>query len=194
MATNWAMSYNDDFYGPPPAYSVTPPPSIYVIPDTRIEYQERPLSHASIVLSSILLQYLLITGIIHILIGLASIVCDILLISMNESYSFTGFWAGVLCVALGIYLILFMSHPKKQTCSLQRFKFIHIAVCLIIIASLIFSSLNLASDFCYDTYFFQSFRCEQSAKKLKIVLIAFFSFTFVQICMTAIITFVHTTR
>ncbi|CAF2707886.1 unnamed protein product [Rotaria sp. Silwood2] len=191
MAINWAMS-DDDYYGPPPAYSVNPPPSIYIIPDIRNEYQERPSSHVSIVLSSKFLRYLLIAGILHMLIGLATIVCDILLISMNESYSFTGFWAGVLCFALGIYLILFMSHPKKQICSLQRFKFIHIIVCLIIIASLIFSSLNLASDFCYDTYFLKLFRCEQSARKLKIVLITFFSFTFVQICVTALLTLVQT--
>ncbi|CAF1057128.1 unnamed protein product [Rotaria sordida] len=194
MTTNWSMS-DDDFYGPPPAYSVNPPPSIYIIPDIRNEYQERSsLSHVSIVLSSKFQRYLLINGILHMIISLACIVCDILLISMNESYSFTGFWSGVLCFGLGIYLILFMSHPKKQTCSLQRFKFIHITIFLIIIASLVLSSLSLASDFCYDTYFFQSFRCQQSAKQLKIVLIAFFSFTFLQICTTALVISVHTTR
>ncbi|CAF3774696.1 unnamed protein product [Rotaria socialis] len=185
MPTNWSMS-EDDLYGPPPAYSLNPPPFVYIIPGTPHEYHETHASHVSIVLSPNFLRYLLATGLIHLCIGLAAIVCDILLISMNESYSFTGFWAGVLCLALGIYLILFMSKPKKQTCSLQRFKIIHIVACIIIMATLVISALNLASDFCYDTYF-GTFRCEQSAKQLKIILVTFFSFTFVQICTTSFV-------
>lgn len=190
MNPNRSMS-EDELYGPPPAYSLTPPPSIYVIPGIPIEFHERQPSYSSAVLSTNTLRYLLATGFVHLCIGIAIIVCDILLISMNESYSFTGFWAGVLCLALGIYVILFMGNRKKKSCSLQRFKLIHLAVFLISIASLVLSILNLASDFCNDSYF-SLFRCQESAKKLKIVIVTLFSFTCVQICITAIVIFIYT--
>lgn len=182
---------DDDYYGPPPAYSVDPPPSVYIIPNVRIQYQERPSSLIPSGFSSNFLLYLLGTGILHIFIGIAAIVCDILLINVHESYSFCGFWAGLLYIILGIYLILFMSTPKKQTCSLQRFKFIHTVAYVITIVSLILSSLNLATDFCSESYY-EPYQCEHSAKKLKIMLVAIFSLTFVQISITAIVTFLYT--
>jgi len=183
----------DEIYGPPPAYSVDPPPSIYIVPQRRNAYEERPTSssHASIVLSTNFLRYLLGAGLLHILIGITSIVCDILLIGMHESYPFTGIWAGVLCIIFGIYLILFMSYSEKQTYSLHRFKLIHILVCLIIIIALILSSINLASNSCYEIYF-EPDQCRYSTQKLKIVLVTFFAFTFLQICTNFIVTFVHT--
>jgi hypothetical protein len=191
MVTNWSMS-KDEIYGPPPAYSLNPPPSIYVVPETRIEYQERPSSsHASIVLSTEFRRYLLGTGLLHIFIGIIAIVCDILLISMNQSYLFPGLWAGVLCIILGIYLILFMSDSIKQKCSLQRFQFVHITICVIIIIALILSSMNLLSNSC-SAMFFEQDQCQPSAQKLKIVLVTFFAFTFLQICTNFIVTFVHT--
>ncbi len=191
MITSWPIS-KDELYGPPPAYSVNPPPptSIYTITETRNEYQERPSSHTSIVLSTNFLRYLLGAGLLHILIGITSIVCDILLIGMHESYPFTGIWAGVLCIIFGIYLILFMSYSEKQTYSLHRFKLIHILVCLIIIIALILSSINLASNSCYEIYY-EPDQCRYSTQKLKIVLVTFFAFTFLQICITSILTFVH---
>lgn len=190
MVTNYAMS-KDDIYGPPPAYSLDPPPSIYTISNRRNVYQERPLpiSHISMVLSLSFLRYLLGTGILHVLIGVTAIICDILLISMNESYSFSGLWAGVSCIILGIYIIIFMSNPEKRKCSLNRFKFFHISICIIIIIALVFSSLNLASNSC-STVYYQFDQCQQSAQKFKIVLVTFFTFSFVQICITFIVSFV----
>jgi hypothetical protein len=195
MIINWPTT-KDELYGPPPAYSITnnyenPPSSIYIIPETRIEYQERPSSHVSIILSLKFLRYLLGTGLIHILIGLVAIVCDMILTTMNEWYLFTGIWTGVLCIILGIYLILFTRHPKKQICSLQRFRFIHMIICLITILALILSSIHLASDSCYKPYL-EVDECQQLAYKLKIILVTFFTFTFVQICVTLLVTFVHT--
>jgi hypothetical protein len=189
MITNWPMSKNE-LYGPPPAYSVDPPLPIYTISEIQHEYRERPSSHASILLSSTFQRYLLVTSLLHILIGITAIVCDILLISMNESYSFTGIWAGVCCIILGIYLILFMSRSEKHICSLQRYKFIQLGTCLIIITALVLSSINLALNSCYKTYF-EFDQCQYSAQKLKIILVSFFAFTFIQICITAIMTCVY---
>jgi len=193
MVTNWSMS-KDEIYGPPPAYSVNPPSSIYVVPETRIEYQgrQRPSSsHVPIVLSTGFRRYLLGTALLHMFIGVIAIVCDILLISMNQSYSFPGLWSCTLCIILGIYIILFMSDSVKQKCSLQRFQFVHIIICTIIIIALVLSSMNLASNSCSAMYSEQD-QCQPSAQKLKIVLITFFAFTFLQICTNFIVTFVHT--
>jgi len=196
MVTNWSIS-KDELYGPPPAYSLHPPPSVYTsvytIPEIRNEYQERPLSssHGSTVLSLNFIRYLLGTGILHLLIGVTIIVCDILLISMSESYSFSGLWGGVSCIILGIYTILFMSYPEKRKCSLNRFKFVLIAICIINISALILSSINLASNSCSTTYL-DFDQCQPLAQQLKIVLVTFFSFTLVQICTTFIVAFVHT--
>ncbi|CAF0741401.1 unnamed protein product [Adineta steineri] len=188
MTNNWSMS-RDDLYGPPPAYSLDPPTSIYTIPQIRNEYQERPPPLpppcTSIDLSTKFLRYILANGLLHILIGLTSIVCGILLFGMNESYPFTGIWAGVLCIILGIYLIIFISHSEKQISSLKRFKLIHIIACLLIIIALVLSSINLASNSCYEKYF-ELDQCQYSAQKLKIVLVTFFAFTFLQICITSI--------
>jgi hypothetical protein len=201
MASNWPMS-KDELYGPPPAYSITnnyenPPPSytpsIYVVPIRGIEYRERSSSHASIILSKRFTRYLLGAGLVHMVIGLASIVCDVILTIMNESYSFTGLWTGALSIILGIYLILFMCHPEKRICSLKRLQFIHIATCLISIIALILSSINLASDSCYKIFLGPD-RCQNSAYLIKIILVTFFSFTFIQLCITIVMTFVHTKK
>jgi hypothetical protein len=109
---------------------------------------------------------------------------------MSESYSFAGLWAGVFCIILGIYLILYMSHPKKHICSLQRFKLIHISICLIILTALILSSINLALNSCYKTYA-EFDQCQQSAQNLKVILVSFFACTFIQICITAVMTCVY---
>jgi hypothetical protein len=201
MVGNWPLS-KDDLYGPPPAYSITnnhenPPPSytpsVYVLPIRGLEYQERSPAHASIVLSKRFTRYLLGTGMFHMLIGLASIVCDIILTIMNESYSFTGLWTGALSIILGIYLILFMSRPEKRICSLNRLQFIHIAMFLISIIALSLASINLASDSCYKLFLGPD-RCQHSAYVIKIILVTYFSFTLVQICLTTLITFVHTKK
>lgn len=192
MVTNWPMS-KDEIYGPPPAYSLNPPsPPIYTIPELHHEYQERS-SHSSheFILSTKFLRYLLGIGVLHILIGIITIVCDILLISMNESYSFPGLWAGVACIILGIYLILFMSDSRKQKISLKRFKLMHIAICLIIITALVLASINLSTNSCPPMYF-QLDQCQNSAQQLKMILVTFFAFTFVQICITSTVTFVYT--
>jgi hypothetical protein len=110
---------------------------------------------------------------------------------MNESYSFSGLWAGVSCIILGIYLILFISDPEKPKCSLQRFKFLYLIICFIIIIALILSSINLASNSC-PTIYFEFDQCQHLAQQLKIILVTFFAFTFLQICITFIVTFVHT--
>jgi len=193
----------DELYGPPPAYSITnnyenpPPPSytpsIYVVPIREIEYQERSSSHASIILPKKFARYLLGSGLVHMVIGLGAIVCDIILTIMNESYSFTGLWTGALGIILGIYLILFMSHPEKRICSLKRLQFIHMAMCLISIIALILASINLASDSCYKIFLGPD-RCQHSAYVIKIILVTFFSFTFVHICVTSVMTFVHTKK
>jgi hypothetical protein len=200
MIGNWPIS-KDELYGPPPAYSLTnnyenPPsytPSIYVIPIGEAEYQERPSSHASVILPRRFNQYLLGTGLVHMVIGLAAIVSDVILIIMNESYSFTGLWAGGISIILGIYLILFMSRPQKHLCSLQRLKLIHMAMFLISIVALVLASINLASDSCYKIFLGPD-RCQHSAYLIKIILVTFFSFTFVQICITIVMTFVHTKK
>jgi len=198
MAGNWPIS-KDDLYGPPPAYSIannyenSPPsytPSIYVVPIRNIEYQERSSSHTSIILSKKFTRYLLGSGLIHMVIGLAAIVCDVILTIMNESYSFTGLWTGALSIILGIYLILFMSRPEKRISSLKRLQYLHIIMCLISIIALILASINLASDSCYKIFLGPD-RCQHSAYLIKIILVTLFVFTFIQICTTIGMRFVH---
>ncbi|CAF0745312.1 unnamed protein product [Adineta ricciae] len=191
MTIDWPMS-KDEIYGPPPAYSLYPPPSIYTIPETQIEHQERSSFSSSppIVLTLNFTRYLLATALLHFLIGLATIICDIQLISMNESLPFVGICTGSICIIFGIYLIIFMSHTKKSKWSLQRFKLFHIIICLLVIIALILSSINLGANACYENYF-QFDQCQPTAKKLKIVLITFYAVTFAQICFTSILTFVH---
>jgi hypothetical protein len=194
---NWPIS-KDELYGPPPAYSITnnyenPPsytPSIYVVPVRENEYQDRSSSHSSIILSKKFTRYLLGSGLVHMVTGLGTIVCDIILTIMNESYSFTGLWTGAISIILGIYLILFMSNPEKRICSLQRLQFIHMIMCLISIIALILASINLASDACYKTFLGPD-QCHHSPYLIKIILVTFFSLMFVQICITSVMTFVH---
>jgi succinate dehydrogenase hydrophobic anchor subunit len=201
MAGNWPIS-KDELYGPPPAYSIAnnyenPPPSytpsIYVVPIRNIEYQERSSSYASIILSKKFTRYLLGSGLVHMVIGLAAIVCDVILTIMNESYSFTGLWTGALSIILGIYLILFMSRPEKRIYSLKRLQFLHIIMFLISIIALILASINLASDSCYKIFLGPD-RCQHSAYLIKIILVTLYVFTFIQICTTIGMTFVHTKK
>ena len=201
MVGNWALS-KDDLYGPPPAYSITnnyenPPPSytpsIYIVPIRNIECSEGLSPHASIVLPKNFARYLLGTGLVHISVGLAAIICDIFLTIMNESFSFTGLWTGALSIILGVDLILFMSRPKQRLCSLKRVQFIHMAMCLVSIVALIFASINLASDSCYKILL-GSYRCQHSAYIIKVFLVVLFSFTFVQVCITIVMTFVNTSK
>lgn len=204
MIDQWPISKNE-IYGPPPAYSSrndyeNPPPSppsytqsIYVIPVNDLQYQERLACHASIILSRKFTRYLLGTGIVHMLIGLAAIVSDILLTIMNESYSFTGLWTGALSILLGIDLILFMSRSNIRICSLQRLQFINVAMCLVAIVALILTSINLASDSCYKVFLGPD-RCQTSSHLIKIILVTLFSLTFIQICITTLLIFVHITK
>ena len=189
MVTNWSIS-KDEIYGPPPAYSVDPPPSIYTISEIPNEYRGRSPAHQSTILSSNFLRYLIGCGILHMIIGITTIVCNILLISMNEPTLFPGLWAGTSCIILGIYLILFMSYPEKQKHSLHRFKFNHILIGIIIIIALVLSSINLASNSC-SSFYSEFDQCQHAAQNLKIVLVTFFAFTFVQICITFVVSFVH---
>lgn len=202
MARNWPLS-KDELYGPPPAYSLTnshensstPPPcytpSIYVLPIRERSYQERSSSHQTlIILSKKMIRYLLGTGLVHMIVGLATIVCDVILTIMNESYSFTGLWTGALNILLGIYLILYMTHPEKRIYSLKRLQFLHMVMCLISIVALILSSINLASDSCYKIFLGPD-RCQHSAYLIKIILVTLFALTFIQICTTIGMTFIH---
>ena len=200
MIGSWPIS-KDELYGPPPAYSLAnnyenPPsytPSIYVIPGRETAYQERSTSHSSVILPNTFTRYLLGAGLVHMVIGLAAIVADIILTIMNESYSFTGLWAGALSIILGIHLILFMSRSQHHQCSLQRLKLIHVAMFLISTVALILASINLASDSCYKIFLGPD-RCQHSAYLIKVILVIFFSFTFLQICITTVMTFVHTNK
>ena len=188
MVTHWPIS-KDEIYGPPPAYSLEPPPSfpaIYTISELQNDY---PVSHRSHVLSTNFLRYLIATGALHMLIGITTIVCDILLLSMNESSLVAGVWAGSACILLGIYLILFSSCRSKSPTSSYQFKFIQLSICIIVIVALILSSINLGSNSCSSMYF-PSDQC-QSAQKFKILLVTFFTFSFLQICLTFILSFVH---
>jgi hypothetical protein len=190
MAGNWPIS-KDELYGPPPAYSLTnnyenPPsytPTIYVVPLREIDYQDRSASHASIILSNKFTRYLLGSGLVHMVVGLAAIVSDVILTIMNESYSFTGLWTGALSIILGIYLILYMTQPEKRICSLRRLQYFHLTLGVISIIALILSSLNLASDSCYKIYLGPD-RCQHSAYLIKIVLVTIFSFIIVQVSVT----------
>jgi len=190
MAGSWPIS-KDELYGPPPAYSLTnnyenPPsytPTIYVVPLRGNEYQERSSSHASIILSNKFTRYLLGSGLVHMVIGLAAIVSDVILTIMNESYSFTGLWTGALSIILGIYLILYMTHPEKRICSLKRLQYFHLVMCFISIIALILSSINLASDSCYKIFLGPD-RCQNSAYLIKIILVTLFSFIFIQTSTT----------
>ena len=184
MTSQWSVS-KDDLYGPPPAYSLTnnndnPPPSytpsIFVLPLTEIEYPQNLSSHASIAVPRQFNRYLLGTGLVHMIIGLTAIGCDVILTIINESYSFTGLWTGALSIILGIDLILFMSRPQQRMCSLQRLKFIHMVMCLISIIALILASINLASDSCYKK-FLGPYRCQNSAYLIKTILVILFSVT-----------------
>ena len=189
MALNRSMS-KDEIYGQPPAYSLEPlpppSPSIYMISERRNYY---PAIESPYTLSSNFLRYLIASGILHMLIGITSMVCDIILLSMNESSLFAGLWAGASFIILGIYLIVFTSFRKKSSMSSYRFKFILLSICIIIIVALILSSVNLASNSCSSMYFLSD-QC-QSAQKYKIILVTFFTFSFLQICITFIISFVH---
>ena len=191
MVTRYCMS-KDEIYGPPPAYSVDPPPSIYTITNEENIYPQRslPPSHISVILSSSFRRYLLGSGLLHVLIGAITIIGDVLLISMNESYCFAGLWAGISCIILGIYLILFLNSPAKHQCCLHRLKLIHISIGIILIVALVLSSLNLAANACSNMYF-QMDPCQPSAQNFKIVLVTFFAFSFFQICITFILSCVH---
>lgn len=192
MVGNWPPS-KDDLYGPPPAYSIAnnyehaPPPSyspsVYVLPVAGLNYQERPSSHASVLLPGSFTRYLLGAGLLHMVIGLGTIVCDIILTIMNESFSFTGLWTGALSIILGIYLILFISHPEKRICSLERLQFLYLGMGLVGTVALVLASINLASDSCYKIFFGPD-RCEHAAYVLKIVLVTSFAVTLAQICLT----------
>ena len=199
MIGNWPVS-KDELYGPPPAYSIrnnyeNPPPSytpssIYVVPVRGNEHEERSSSHRLIILSTKFSRYLLGSGLIHMIIGLGAIVCDIILTIMNESYSFTGLWTGALSIILGIYLILYIGKAEKRICSFQRLQFLHLAMCLVSIIALILTSINLASDACYKTFLGPD-RCQYSPYLIKIILVTFFSLMFVQVCLTSVMIFVH---
>ena len=192
MVGNWPPS-KDDLYGPPPAYSIAnnyehpPPPSyspsVYVLPVAGLNYQERRSSHASVLLPGSFTRYLLGAGLLHMAIGLGTIVCDIILTIMNESFSFTGLWTGALSIILGIYLILFVSHPEKRICSLERLQFLYLGMGLVATVALVLASINLASDSCYKIFFGPD-RCEHVAYVLKIVLVTSFAVTLAQICLT----------
>ena len=200
MASNWPIS-KDELYGPPPAYSPTneyenPPsytPSIYVVPLRRIDQQERSTSHLAIILPQKYARYLLGSGLVHMVIGLVAIVCDVILTIMNESYSFTGLWTGALSIILGIYLILFMTHPEKRICSLKRLQYFHFAMCLITIIALILASINLASDSCYKIFLAPD-RCQHSAYSIKIVLVTIFALILAQLSLTIGMTFAQTNK
>ena len=195
MANHWPIS-KDELYGPPPAYSPAneyenPPsytPSIYIVPVREITYEQRSSSHASMVLSKKYTRYLLASGLVHLVLGLTAIVCDIILTIMNESYSFTGLWTGALSIILGIYLILFMTDPEKRRCSLKRLQFFHLAMCFIGISALILASINLASDSCYKIFLGPD-RCQHSAYSIKIILVTLFSLIVVQTSTTIGMTF-----
>ena len=199
---NWPMS-KDELYGPPPAYSRTnnydqppsssPPsytPSIYVLPITELNYAERPSLHASILLPKRFTRYLLATGLMHMVVGLSAIIFDVMLTIMNESYSFTGLWAGVLSITLGVYLILFMTRPRRHICALQRLQFIHILMGMVLVVALVLVSINLASDSCYKIFLGPD-RCQHAAYMIKIALVTLFSFTLVQLCITKTLVHVH---
>lgn len=199
MAHQWPVS-KDELYGPPPAYSPTnqyenPPsytPSIYVVPIRDIAYErQQRSSHASITLARNFTRYLLASGLVHLVFGLTAIVCDIILTIMNESYSFTGLWAGALSIVLGIYLILFMTEPAKRLCSLKRLQFFHLAMCFVGIIALILASINLASDSCYKVFLGPD-RCQHSAYSIKIILVVIFTLIFIQISTTIGMIFTQT--
>ncbi|UJR32066.1 hypothetical protein I4U23_019534 [Adineta vaga] len=198
MVSSWPIS-KDDLYGPPPAYSITnnyenPPtytPSIYVVPSQRIDGQDRSSMPSSITLPNRYTRYLLGSGLIHMVIGLGAIVCDVILTIMNESYSFTGLWTGALSIILGIYLILFISHSHKHRGSFQRLKLFHMVMFIASVIALILASINLASDSCYKVFLGPD-RCHDSSYLIKIILVIFFSFTFVQICITIAMTCIYT--
>ncbi|CAF2698878.1 unnamed protein product [Rotaria sp. Silwood2] len=206
MIDNSSIS-KDDLYGPPPAYSVrnnyeNPPPppppsytpSIYVVPIRDIHYQERlSSSHSSIILPKKFTRYLLGSGLMHMMIGLAAIVCDIILTIMNESYSFTGLWTGALSIILGIDLILLMSRSNMRVCSLQRIRLIHMAICLVSIVAIILTSINLASDSCYKIFLGPD-RCRHSSHLIKIILVTLFSCNFIQLCITIVMTFIYMSK
>ncbi|CAF1297834.1 unnamed protein product [Adineta ricciae] len=126
-------------------------------------------------------------------VGLGTIVCDVILTIMNESYSFTGLWSGALSIILGIYLILFMSHPHKNQGSFQRLKLFHVGMFIVAVIALILSSINLASDSCYKIFLGPD-RCHDSSYLIKIILVIFFSFTFAQICITIAMTCIYTKK
>lgn len=200
MANHWPVS-KDELYGPPPAYSPAnayenPPsytPSIYIVPVRDITYDQRSSSHASLVLSKKYTRYLLASGLVHLVVGLTAIICDIILTIMNESYSFTGLWTGALSIIIGIYLILFMTEPGKRRCSLKRLQFFHLVMCFITIIALILASINLASDSCYKIFLGPD-RCQHSAYSIKIILVVIFSLIFVQTSTTIGMTFTQTSQ
>ena len=201
MVTHGSIT-KDVLYGSPPAYSTredheNPPPSyvsaVYAIPEIDRYYSERPVSPISVALSSRFSRYLLIAALFHVILGAISVLCDIILSIMTESYLFAGIWAGTLSVLLGLYLFVFTHHSQQTKLSFQRLKFLHLAMCLIITVALILSSINLAKDSCYTGYF-EFYPCRSSAHRLKAVLVSFFTFTFLQLCLTFFVACFHTRR
>ena len=204
MANQWSMS-KEDLYGPPPAYSLTNPqenppsyraPPIYVLPLEHEEYahhQPPIISPPKITFSKNFSRFILGSGLAHMTMGLTTIVCDIILTIMNESYSFVGLWTGALNIILGIYLILFISQTSKHINSIKQCRSFQIILSFITIIGLILSSMNLASDSCYKIFLAEE-RCQHSAYSIKIVLVTCFALNFIHLCSTTLLTFIHTRR
>jgi hypothetical protein len=197
MIGNWPVS-KDDLYGPPPAYSSTrhferPPsytPSVYVVPVEDLNYQERDVSHTIVHLSTRLTRYLLGTGLVHMIVGVAAIICDVTLTVMNQSYSFAGLWTGASSIILGIYIIIFISQQDKHICSFERLRLFHCTIGVLSIAALVLASINLASDSCYKSFLGPD-DCHQSAHVTKIVLVTIFSLICIQAALTTCLIIAH---
>ena len=198
MVTHGSLA-KEEFYGSPPAYSTRddhehPPPSyvsaVYAIPERHTDYPQTLISPVSITLSSRFSRYLLITALLHVVLGAGTLLCDIILTIMMESYSFAGIWTGILDVLMGIYLFAFIHQPQQSKLSLQRLKRLHLAMCFITSVALILSSINLAKDSCYTSYF-EFDPCQSSAYRLKVVLVSFFTFTFLQLFLTFFLACFH---
>ena len=177
----------EELYGPPPAYSTVdePHPPSYICTITTAP-NATPRREPTVDLSAKLTCYLVVTGILHLIIGSVMIFCNIRLIIQSEPFYYVGFWAGLLDLLFSVYLTFFIADPHRSISSLRRFRILHIVLVLIILSALILSSIELSKDYSSQWYIRSS-----SVYSLEILLLALLTFSFLQMCFSSFLACLH---
>ena len=178
----------EELYDPPPAYSTVdePLPPSYICTITRAPSNATPRRERPVALSPKLLYYLVVTGILHLIIGSVMIFCNIRLLIQSEPFHYVGFWAGLLDLLFSVYLAFFIAGPHRSPSSLRRFRILHIVLGLIILSALILSSIELSKDYSSQWYIRSS-----SVYNLEILLLALLTFSFLQMSFSSFLACLH---